>query len=316
MSTAELSRQEFTRLYEELGAAQLAKRLKLTVRAVYSRRKRIESELGRSIINPPAPNTTRVPVEHPGRLEMEVHNGIVLVASDCHYWPGDPSTGHRAFVHFCRQLQPSAVVLNGDVIDAATISRHAPIGWEKRPTVQQELETAADRLHEIEQASGKARKFWTMGNHDARFETRIATLAPELAKVKGVHLKDHFSPFWEPCWSVWLNDDVVIKHRMRGGIHAQHNNNLWSGKTTICGHLHSAQVRPFTDYNGTRYGVDTGSIADPDHLAFLAYTEDNPKNWRSGFAVLTFRDGRLMYPELVLVMDKDHVEFRSEIINI
>lgn len=143
----------------------------------------------------------------------------------------------------------------------------------------------------------------------------IAIKAPELAKVKGVHLHDHF-PDWDRGWSTWINDDVIIKHRFKGGIHATHNNTMWAGKSIITGHLHSAKVTPFTDYNGTRYGVDTGCVADPDHKAFVDYTEDNPKNWRSAFCVLTFWRGKLLYPELVLRLDENHVEFRGQVIEV
>jgi hypothetical protein len=44
--------------------------------------------------------------------------------------------------------------------------------------------------------------------------------------------------------------------------------------------------------------------------------EENPANWRSGFAVLTYKDGRLLWPEVVKVFDKNHVEFRGEVINV
>jgi hypothetical protein len=132
--------------------------------------------------------------------------------------------------------------------------------------------------------------------------------------MKGIHLRDHF-PNWEPGWSCWVND-VVVKHRFKGGIHATHNNAVTSGKHMVTGHLHSAKVTPWTDYNGTRYGVDTGCLADPDHRAFVDYTEDNPKNWRSAFALLTFHKGRLLMPELVQVFDDKHVEFRGEVIKV
>lgn len=313
-----LSEADFVRLFEELGPAALGRKIGLVVHKIHSRRRSIERRRNIVIRSPIAPHSgARRDIEysqHPGRIETELINGIVLVGSDAHYWPGSPSTAHRAFVHFCRQLRPSAVILNGDVIDAAAISRHPPIGWEKQPTVQEEIEAAQERLHEIIVAAGKARKIWTLGNHDGRFETRLAMVAPEFAKVRGVHLRDHF-PLWEPCWSVWIND-CVVKHRFKGGIHATHNNTLWAGKSIISGHLHSAKVTPFSDYNGTRYGVDTGCLASVEHRAFLDYTEDNPKNWRSAFAVLTFRDRKLMMPELVVQWDEEHVEFRSEIIKV
>lgn len=150
---------------------------------------------------------------------------------------------------------------------------------------------------------------------NSRYETRLATVAPEYARVNGVHLRDSF-PDWQPCWLVVINDSVVIKHRFRGGIHATHNNVLWSGKSIFTGHLHSLKVTPLSDYNGTRWGGDCGTLADPYGPQFADYTELNPVNWRSGFIVLTFVNGRLMWPEIVHVISDGQVEFRGEIIDV
>lgn len=256
-----------------------------------------------------------VEVTHPARYEMQVEDGIVIVGSDAHYWPGVVSTAHRAFVEFCKEYKPKVIVMNGDILDGARVSRHPPIGWENTPTLAEEVDAAKDRLDEIYRAHKGAKRIWPLGNHDGRFETRLASVAPEYAKIHGVHLRDHF-PAWQPCWSTWINDSVVIKHRYKGGIHATHNNTLNAGKTTVTGHLHSLKVTPFTDYNGTRFGVDTGTLADPDGPQFLDYTEDNAKNWRSGFVVLTFRKGRLMWPEVVNVLEPGAVEFRGEVISV
>lgn len=281
---------------------------------VKDRKRRLERRLGRSIISPHAAGYAgRLHHNnHPQRITLSVDNGVVLVGSDGHYWPGAASTAHRAFVKFAKELKPKAVVFNGDAFDGARISRHPPIGWESRPEVVDELGACQERLAEIEAASD-ARLIWTLGNHDSRFETRLATVAPEYAKLHGFHLKDHFER-WQPAWSAWVNSDVVIKHRFKGGTHAPHNNTLWSGKTIVTGHLHSAKVQPITDYNGTRWGVDTGCLADPDGPQFIDYTEDNPKNWVSGFAVLTFHKGRLLPPELVTVWNENNVTFRGTII--
>jgi hypothetical protein len=42
----------------------------------------------------------------------------------------------------------------------------------------------------------------------------------------------------------------------------------------------------------------------------------NPTNWRSGFAVLTFKDSNLLWPELVHKWGEDEIEFRGQIINV
>lgn len=304
----------FIRLTKTIGFEATAKHLGVSPRNVFSRRRTIEARYGIDL-TPPSVALRVVKSQHPQRVHLEVKNGVVLVGSDGHYWPGEASIAHRAFVKFCKDLKPVAVIMNGDAFDGSSISRHPPIGWEDNPTVQQEIEVVQERLGEIEAAAFKARKIWPLGNHDARFETRLATVAPEYARVKGMHLRDHL-PNWEACWSCWINDDVVVKHRYKGGIHATHNNTLNAGTTIVTGHLHSLKVTPFSDYNGDRWGVDTGCLADPYGPQFTDYTEDSPRNHRAGFVVLTFVDGKLMWPEVVNVIDPTHVGFRGQKIEV
>lgn len=246
------------------------------------------------------------------RLSHPIRNGTVLIGSDAHYWPKQISTAHRAFVKLSGEIKPTLIIMNGDAIDAATISRHPPIGWQKSPSIKRELDTAQERLAEVVEASPKSRRIWTLGNHDARFETKIASLIPELKGVHGVSLRDHF-PEWEPAWSVEVGgrSGAIIKHRFKGGTHASFNNAVSSGRTIVTGHLHALHVSPFTDYNGTRWGVDGGTMADPLGPQFTGYTEDNPLNWREGFVVLTWKDGRLLWPEPVFVNRKGYYTWRG-----
>lgn len=314
---------EFIELFTKHGGEETARILGIDRRRVYERRARLERKNKVTITNVNGKRALKgrgeyEPEHIEGRHHEEVKNGVVLIGSDAHYWPGIISTAHRAFVHFCGMLKPKIVVMNGDVFDGASISRFPTASWsewEGRPSVAQEIEACQDRLEEIEKAAKGAKFIWPLGNHDARLEMRIANNAPELAKMRGVHLRDHF-PRWKPCWSVWINNDIAIKHRYKGGDHAAHNNTIRAGMSMVTGHLHSLKVTPWTDYNGTRYGVDTGTLAEPNGRQFQHYLEDNPVNWRSGFVVLTFRDGRLMWPELVSVMGEGEVCFRGEIIKV
>ena len=312
MSAKKATDEEIVAAVSLMGKAAAARHLGLNERNLYKRL----TAIGQIIQAPDMRyRTLHVLEQSSGRLDMEIQDGVVLVGSDAHYRPGVISTAHRAFVRFCKELKPRLVVKNGDTLDFPSISRHAPIGWETRPTVVQEIECAQERLGEIEQAAGQARRVWPAGNHDLRFEARIATLAPEYARIKGVHLHDHF-PLWEPCWGIWINDDVVVKHRFKGGIHATRNNTLNAGRTMITGHLHSLKVTPLSDYNGTRFGVDCGTMADPYSDAFRDYTELSPVDWRSGFVVLTFHKGRLLWPEIVHVIGEGLVEFRGQVIDV
>lgn len=250
-----------------------------------------------------------------GRIEVDLKDGTIVVFSDAHFWPGPPSTAFLALIKLIKKLKPKVIIANGDLTDMATISRHPPLGWASMPTVQDELEICQERLGEIAKACGKhTKKLWPVGNHDSRLECRLAQVAPELKNVYGTSLADHF-PDWEPCYSVFVNADLVVKHRFKGGQYAHANNSLWSGRTYITGHLHNQAVIRISDLNGTRWGVDTGCLADIYGEQF-SYLEDNPRSWQAGFVVVSYVAGRLLTPELVRVVEPDLVEFRGELIEV
>ncbi len=311
--------EEFIALWEKYpSATELAKILKVDSRNIQQRRKRIQERHGVVLASPHKRSPTfQVTIPNNGvRVGVEVDKGVIVVGSDAHYWPNIISTAHRAFVKIIGELKPSMVVMNGDAFDGAKISRHPVSGFEARPNVKQELQAVTDRLAEIEKVAGNAKLHWTWGNHDLRFNSRIAQLVPEYEGVTGFDLTHHF-PRWKFSTSIMVNDHTQIKHRLYNGIHAVYNAALKSGVSMVTGHLHSLKVTPWTDLTGTRYGVDTGSLADVWGEQF-AYTEDSTRNHRSGFAVLTFFEGKLMPPELVEVVSEDAgmVYFRGEVIKV
>lgn len=275
---------EFIEVFTSVGSAQMARVYGVTVRNILARRRRIEEKIGKRLVSGTM-ELQDVGISNKAMLQMGMENGCILVGGDCHYW-SHVSTAHKAFVEFCKEYKPKAVVLNGDVVDGARISRFPSIGWEGKPSMEEELEYCKARLGEIERATPKgSRRFWPVGNHDLRFENLLANKVPEMEGIHGMHLKDHF-PKWEPCWGVFVNSDTVIKHRWKNGIHAPRNNTLNAGRTMVTNHLHSMKVMPISDYNGTRWGVDTGTMAEPYGDQFLDYTESNPVDWRSGFCML------------------------------
>lgn len=249
--------------------------------------------------------------EAPGRVFANITDGHIIVFSDAHFLPGKPpSTAYRALLKFIKRFKPEIIVANGDVTDLPTISRHPPLNWDELPTVYDEIVECKERLDEIARAGNKARTIFPIGNHDERFEKRLAQVAPELRGVYGTSLKDHFGPSWEPCYSLWVNDDLVIKHRYKGGQNAPFNNALCSGRSFITGHLHNQSIHRITDLNGTRFGVDTGCLADPYGEQFT-YMEDNPRSHVSGFCLVTYRDGKLLMPELIRVVEEGVIDFRG-----
>lgn len=313
---AKLSDKEFLEMWKtHQSATVIAKIMDMDVRSIHRRRRLIEDKQGH-ILAPKNLPLILSKIESPARKELGIENGIVLVFSDAHFWPSKHTTAFKGLIWAIKELQPKAVIANGDVFDGASISRYPRIGWDSTPSVIQELKACELAMGEIEETAKKARHnvnlVWTLGNHDARFENRLAANAPQYEFVKGFSLKDHF-PAWHPCWSCWPTDEVVVKHRWKGGIHATHNNTVNAGVSMVTGHLHSLKVTPFDDYNGTRYGVDTGTLADTNGEQFINYLEDSPTNWRSGFAVLTFHNGKLLWPELVAKYGENQVQFRGKV---
>ena len=299
-----VSDQEFIQCWNRnKSASKVAKELNHNLRNVNSRRRRIENKYRIRLESDNHQAREYYVRDHMSRMDVDLDNATIFVASDAHYWPNEISEAHKAFVKLIKKMKPDIIVMNGDAFDGATISRWGKMGFSTHdiPTVKQELEAVSDRLGEIEKVAGNAKLIFTMGNHDQRFESRLANVAPEFEGVHGFSLKEHF-PAWTFCMSMMVNNNLMVKHRYHNGLHATYNNPLKSGVNFVSGHLHRLQATIVSDYNGTRWGVDTGTLSDTegDHMS---YGEDNPKNHCSGFAVLTVVNGRLIQPEFCAVLD-------------
>lgn len=320
MPAPKVSEEEFIEIWNaHKSARRVAEVLGMAAEAVYGRRRAIENRRGIKLeaIDVRAKHYEHLHTahEHKARHHLGIENGTVLVFSDAHFWPGIRTTAFKGLLWAIKELKPKAIINNGDAFDGASISRFPRVGWDSKPSVIQELKACEACLGEIEDIAGKSKLVWSLGNHDARFENRLANTVPEFMHTKGFKLNDHF-PNWISCWSCWPTEEVVVKHRYKGGIHATHNNTVNSGKSIVTGHLHSLKVTPFADYGGNRFGVDTGTLADPEGPQFVDYLEDNPTNWRSGFAVLTFHNGKLLWPEVVHRFAEGKIEFRGKVIDV
>jgi len=223
----------------------------------------------------------------------------IVVFSDAHFWPSSRSPAYRILINVITMLGPEVIVDLGDSLDAATISRHPKLGWEDRPTLEAEIKSCQEALDEISFPGSKL--YRVIGNHDMRFDMRLANCAGEFEGVTGFSMAELF-PKWEHCTAIMFNNTLYAKHRWKNGKHAGYNNTKESGKSTITGHLHRLNIRPYSDLNGTRYGIEAGTLANPYGPQF-AYTECNPVDWQCGFIVITV-DQNWIYPEAIEVKNK------------
>ncbi|NBX51683.1 hypothetical protein EBT25_17550, partial [bacterium] len=247
---------EFIKLWGELqSAAKIAEHLNIAIRAVYQRRRWIEEhykiKLGSADHRGAAYDKQRPKSHSPlKQINLGIENGTVLVFSDAHFIPNQRSTAFKGLLWAIQEFKPKAVICNGDAFDGASISRH-DASDQPQTSVIQELKACQAMLGEIEETAKSERHnvklIFTYGNHDARFATRLANNAPQFKDVQGFKLPDHI-PDWDFCWACWPTDDVIVKHRYKGGIHATHNNTVTAGVSIVTGHLHSLKVTPFSDY--------------------------------------------------------------------
>jgi len=314
---------EFIQLWGQLqSATKMAEHLGIHNRAVHLRRRHIEQKYNMAL-HASDHRGTQYDKNKPKsfsplkQIELGMLDGTVIVFSDAHFIPGQRSTAFKGLLWAIQEFKPHAIVCNGDAFDGSSISRH-DVTDQPQTSVIQELKATQGALGEIEETAKAARHnvklLFTWGNHDIRFGNRLAQHAPQFKEVQGFKLTDHI-PDWDFCWAVWPTEDVIIKHRYKGGIHATHNNTVNAGKSVVTGHLHSLKVTPFADYNGNRFGVDTGTLAETDGPQFT-YAEINPSNHRSGFAVLNFFNGRLLWPELAHKFGEGLIEFRGQVYDV
>jgi hypothetical protein len=296
---AKLSDDEWIAKFKECGSspAAMAKATGISVRNIYYRREALEGRLTIQL------QSNANPFDYNPRLKLNNIVGPVISFSDCHWWPGISDTvAYLALLEVIREINPVVVVANGDILDGAQISRFGPIGWEKTPNVKAELDEVQVRMTAIRRAARKAVHIRTIGNHDLRYDSTLASRAYQFTGIKGFRLSDHLCE-WKETMSLWINDNTVIKHRWNGGINAGRNNVMKSGKSMVVGHDHILKVEPYVDYNGLRFGGQDGTLAEPGGPQF-AYNEDNPSQANSGFLVLPFiRNGHLIEPEVCRVIN-------------
>lgn len=238
--------------------------------------------------NPPESELTQR-IRHP--------NAVVVAFSDAH-WTSlhqPRSLAHEALLRAIPLVKPDILLSVGDLLDMGEPSRHDPLGWNRRIKVKDEMDAAKQHLDDIMACAPRALRWWVRGNHDDRFDKYLALNAAMFEGVEGFDFANQF-PDWQMCHRLDLNDTVVM-HRFHGGIHAGWNNAVKSGMNFISGDTHSLEVKPMVDMRGRRYGVQTGMLGDPAWPCF-GYTQGNTRLWNPGFAVLTYRNGELMPPEL------------------
>lgn len=317
--------EQFIELWRDLQSpVAVARVLGITERNAFSRRNKIEQEHGIELTTAETRNPTKQLRENIKIIQnskrdvmrVEIGDGTMLVGSDAHYSPGVIPIAHKALCNVLCELgsEVRAIVLNGDILDGGSISKHARIRWSRQVSIKDELEVVQQRLGEIEKVRpAGCHLLRTYGNHDMRFETRLSNAAPQYEGIAGFLLRDHL-PHWDDADRIDVNDDTVIIHDWHQGVHSGWNDVLKGGCNTVTGHTHELSCKAHRGFKKTNYGIKTGMLADNDQEEFNYRLSKPGLNWQSGFAVLTWADGMMLHPEFCAVRDDGRAYFRGKLV--
>jgi len=247
----------------------------------------------------------------PLTIHISINNDTpyaMLVFSDAHF-EGHETASYQIMLKVLKDLvktrQLKCVVANGDIMDLSILSTFAKYTLDIRPkerTVQQEILDSQGQLNKIQKIINGAKypikQLATFGNHETRLSKFVSMWGRQFEDFEGFKMQNLF-PDWDWAMSHLVDDTVMIKHRMRGGIHTAYQNAMRSGLNLITGHTHQLNQRTFNTYTTSSMAVQTGHLSESYH----PYLEDNIANdWNNGFAVIMIDPvEKTIHPELVQV---------------
>lgn len=116
----------------------------------------------------------------------EIKQSKVLIISDLHF-PYQDNKAIESALNYGLDKKVNCILINGDLIDFATISRHEK-DWRMR-TVNEEFNSVRQFLVSLRKAFPNAKIVYKHGNHDERWEKYLYVKAPELFDVSDFQLE-------------------------------------------------------------------------------------------------------------------------------
>jgi predicted phosphodiesterase len=215
----------------------------------------------------------------------------IAVLSDIHI-PYHSVTALSAALDFIQAEKPSAILLNGDILDFYQLSR---FGKDPRKrSVAHELQAAREFLDILSQFGAKI--YYKIGNHEERYQNYLMMKAPELLGVQQFELQ-HLLGLHDRGIEL-IGDKRIIKANDLNIVHGhEFGQSIFSpvnvarglflrGKVSAMqGHNHQTSSHTETDMNGNM--VTTWSLGCLCELN-PAYLPIN--KWSHGFAMVDLSD--------------------------
>lgn len=254
----------------------------------------------------------------------------VVVGSDFHSWFVDPFA-LEVFIDTIKMVQPSIVILNGDVFDFPQISRHRQMPGHFHLNLHQEREFGKKQIiKRVREAAPDATIYFLVGNHEYRLVTYLADAAPRLAGLPELEFETFLgirefelslvcqSSFLAPTANArkldrrdnWLNlfDCYIATHGTscaKFAADVEMNGAFRMNGTS--GHTHRPQII-------TSNSLGTGAISwmSTPMLAGFAVGRDyvsTPSNWNMGFGVVSINPQKKLVSQQLVVVHEHWASF-------
>lgn len=235
-------------------------------------------------------------------------------------------------VEFCRHHQPDEVVMVGDNIDLAEMSKYR-LTSAYALTTQATIDRAALLVAQLRDACPHARIVWIEGNHEARLPNTIIDNAKAAfglrrgqafneTPVLSVPFLCRFADYGVeylpgyPASKFWINERlrVIHGHKVKSGGSTAHSYLATEKTSVIFGHVHRREyaARTREDHDGAKeiMAASPGCLARVDGVVPSTkggYDLDGRpvptvEDWQQGFAVVRYEagDGRFVYDNVAI----------------
>jgi len=193
-----------------------------------------------------------------------IDNSKGLIISDLHF-PYQHNGAITSALEFGQKKNVDFILINGDLLDFAAISRHER-EWRQRSPYE-EFEAARQFLRELRKAFPKTRVIFKEGNHDERWEKWLYVKAPELfndpefqleVRLRLGELKMEIVKDRRPVSIGKLN--VLHGHEMAGssgGVNPARSTFLKTLDNVLVGHFHRTSNHVEASFGGNVISVQS-----------------------------------------------------------
>lgn len=221
---------------------------------------------------------------------------MIVVVSDVHGRHMHKGL-RKAFSKFARNHHIDHLILNGDIMDGESVSRHV---GKRQLQLNDELHLVhkilMDFVGDARAVNSSAKVTWIDGNHEERFYNYMAKNAYQIASLDKSPTLEHLlgMPFMDVKYLdsrsfVELQDGTHVQHRYllrKDGPMSAVASSRAIGRGLVIGDTHRLGVGFISDRSGTRVAAESGCFCELDP----SYMYKETANWQNGFIVIRFRD--------------------------